>query len=215
LILARQARIPDPRRQAGVEPDHASRRQGNRELSRPEFLASLRTVFPELATTTPTRTVAGAHPGRRHRGGTAGGRRRAVAQWQAACPAGPGRLGGRPRRVTEAGPFLGVGGAGPAPRKHGADDGAISYSAYILQATLVGPQGSASRWLPSSARTPPSRRQPSQAGRRSVLRLVHRRAARRPIRRPRAPKSRNRTVSSRPAGAWPHGSGRPSPDAVC
>ena len=53
-ILARLARIPDPRRRASVEHDlptlllygillftyqYASRREGNRELSRPEFLA--------------------------------------------------------------------------------------------------------------------------------------------------------------------------------
>jgi len=71
LILARLARIPDPRRQASVEPDlttlllsgillfayqYASRRQGNRELSRPEFLASLRTRAHNRPCATDART---------------------------------------------------------------------------------------------------------------------------------------------------------------
>ena len=158
LILARLARIPDPRRQASVEHDlttlllygillfayqYTSRRQGNRELSRPEFLACLRTVFPELATTPHTDTVERLL------------QRIPVEDIEAALQAAVGALlrSGKLRALlVQDGWVVALDGSQKLTRswewaeqalrrQHGAADGAISYSAYVLQATLVGPQG--------------------------------------------------------------------------
>jgi hypothetical protein len=158
LILARLARIRDPRRQASVEHDlttlllygillfvyqYASRREGNRELSRPEFLATVRTVFPELTTTPHTDTVERLLE------------RIPAADIEAVLQAAVGSLlrSGKLRALlVRDGWVVAFDGSQKLARswqwaeqalrrQHGGDEQATSYSAYVLQATLVGPQG--------------------------------------------------------------------------
>ncbi|MHB2021613.1 MAG: transposase family protein [Candidatus Xenobia bacterium] len=158
LILARVARIPDPRRQASVEHDlttlllygmllfvyqYASRREGNRELSRPEFLAALRTVFPELATTPHVDTVERLLE------------RIPAEDIEAALHAVVGSLlrSGKLRALLVGdGWVVAFDGSQKMARSWqwaeqalrrqvGGDELTTRYSAYVLQATLVGPQG--------------------------------------------------------------------------
>lgn len=155
LILGRLARIPDPRRPRSVRHklatllahgimlfvyEYASRRQGNHELSRPEFLAVLRTVFPEWDTTPHTDTLERLLE------------RIPAEDIEAALQAAVSKLlrNGKLRALmVEQGYVIAVDGSQKLVRswpwaeealrrKHGE---ATDYVAYVLQATLVGPQG--------------------------------------------------------------------------